>query len=94
MGILSTGATSAEDTEPIMEGIEVVSTIPETPPADEVMDPGMAVVVVADDDPPPEETFPKVETKTLINVIRKTPKTDKLLILSADANPLLRCTLY
>lgn len=93
MGTLS-GATSAGATDAIMEAMEVVSTIPETPPANVVMDPGIAVVVVVDDDAPPEETFPKVETKTLINVIRKTPKTDKLLIRSADAKLLLLCTLY
>lgn len=38
-------------------------------------------------------TLPNVDTKTLIRVIRKTPNIDKLLILSADANPLFLCTL-
>lgn len=62
-------------------------------PADVELLPGAIVDVVTAADPD-EETFPNVETKTLIRVIRKIPKTDKLLILSADAKPLFRCTLY
>lgn len=55
---------------------------------------GFGAIVVAEDDPDDDEgTFPNVDTKTLIRVIRKTPKTERLLILSAEANPLRLCTL-
>lgn len=74
--------------EEITAAIEVVST-----PLPKVVEPGTAVVD-EDDGAAAAGTFPNVDTKTLIKVIRKIPKTDKLLILSADANPLFLCTLY
>lgn len=59
---------------------DVVSRI--TPELEEMDD---ATVV---DEAEEEGTFPKVDTNTLIKVIKNTPKIDKLLILSAEANPL------
>lgn len=81
------GSTTATgSTDEIIDIAEVVSRIT---PADE-LDDATVVDVEADEE---AGTLPKVETNTLIRVIRNTPKIDKLLILSAEANPLRLCTL-
>lgn len=78
--------TATGSTDEIIDIAEVVSRIT---PADE-LDDATVVDVEADEE---AGTLPKVETNTLIRVIRNTPKIDKLLILSAEANPLRLCTL-